>query len=58
MKSWNQASKSPKRFGGFLLPIFIWKVISETNNLWYNILEVIIKGWVVDHRERAESIVS
>ena len=23
---------------------FYWKVISETNNLWYNILEVIITG--------------
>lgn len=42
---------SPQRFGGFLLPIFR-KAISETNNLWYNILEVIQTGKY--HRERAE----
>ena len=49
---------SPKKIWRFSSAHFYREVISQINNLWYNILEVIIKGWVVDHRERAESIVS
>lgn len=43
---------SPPKIWRFSSAHFQRKVISETNNLWYNILEV-IKGQV-DHRERAE----
>ena len=49
---------SPQKIWRFSSAHFYREVISQINNLWYNILEVIIKGWVVDHRERAESIVS
>ena len=49
---------SPQQIWRFSSAHFYREVISQINNLWYNILEVIIKGWVVDHRERAESIVS
>ena len=49
---------SPQQIWRFSSAYFYREVISQINNLWYNILEVIIKGWVVDHRERAESIVS
>lgn len=48
---WNNASKSPKDLEVFFCPFFR-KGISETNNLWYNILEVIQAGKY--HRERAE----
>ena len=48
---------SPKQIWRFSSAHFYREVISQINNLWYNILEVIITG-EVDHRERAESIVS
>ena len=35
---------SPQQIWRFSSAHFYWKVISETNNLWYNILEVIITG--------------
>ena len=47
----NQASKFQENLEVFFCPFFR-KAISETNNLWYNILEVIQTGEY--HRERAE----
>ena len=56
---WSESSlQVPKKIWRFSSAHFYREVISQINNLWYNILEIIIKGWVVDHRERAESIVS
>ena len=56
---WSESSlQVPQKIWRFSSAHFYREVISQINNLWYNILEVIIKGWVVDHRERAESIVS
>ena len=43
---------SPSKIWRFSSAHFYRKVISETNNLWYNILEVIQTGKY--HRERAE----
>ena len=43
---------SPQKIWRFSSAHFYRKVISEANNLWYNILEVIQTGKY--HRERAE----